>query len=431
MNTLDLDALKQRWSAQSRVIDANLDLDIEAVRRRLTAQTATALVRQRQRRVRALGFGAAALAALVAFMIGQRTDLSYLLLTLPFVLLVLAQGSVDFREWQTLRRLDLGMALTQLRAEYEVLRARRLAMARVIAQLSVLLWLPLVVIVVKVLAGVDLLSRLPLSVTAVNVALGIALVPLFSFVVRALVRRYPDSAALRRFGDESAGMDWLRTRDQLDRQLDFERDLADDSRDAVKRQKTTMFSPALEQARVAARWRAGIGIAVISLVILLSGAFNARHGGEATALIPGIFQHLLAVGWLIGAILQFDALARPDDGGPAPWHVRVRRATQRRGVLLQAYVVAMPLLALTLLQTLTLAFAAVDLWQMLGWSVWLGLGTSALIAMALLWRQWQRRREGFAAQLIDLLSLGALSRARQALALSTTNADVADVRDAA
>jgi hypothetical protein len=431
MTTLDLDNLKQRWSAQSRDIDATLELDVEAVRRRLTAQTATALTRQRSRRGRALAIGGAAFAALVAFMLDQRSDLTYLLLALPFALLVLAQGSVDVREWQTLRRLDLGMALTQLRAEYDVLRARRLAMARVIAQLSVLLWLPLIVIVVKVLAGVDLLSRLPFSVTAVNVGLGIALVPLFSLVVRELVRRYPDSAALRRFGDESAGMDWLRTRDHLDRQLDFEHDLADDSRSAVRRHTSAVFAPALERARVTARWRAGMGIALISIVILASGVFNARHGGDAAALIPGVFQHLLAIGWLIAAILQFEALARPGDGAPGPWRERVQRATQRRGVLLQSYVAASPLLVLTLLQTLGLAIAHVDLWQTLGLSIWLGFGATAAFAMTLLFRQWRRRREGFAIRFVDALSLGAQTRTRHAIDLATATHDDADLRDAA
>jgi hypothetical protein len=381
--------------------------------------------------VRALAIGGAVFAALVAFMLDQRSDLTYLLLALPFALLVLAQGSVDFREWQTLQRLDLGMPLTQVRAEYDVLRARRLAMARAIAQLSVLLWLPLTVIVVKALAGVDLLSRLHFSVTAVNVGLGVALVPLFSLVVRGLVRRYPDSAALRRFGDESAGMDWLRTRDHLDRQLDFEHDLADDRRNAVHQRTSTAFPPELERARIAARRRASVGIVVISLVILASGVFNAQHGGDAAALIPGIFQHLLAIGWLIAAILQFEALARPGDGAPGPWRERVQRAMQRRGVLLQSYVVASPLLVVTLLQTLVLTFAHVNLWQTLSLSIWLGFGATAMFAMALLFRQWRRRREGFAMRLVDALSLGAQTRTQRAIDLAAKSDHEADFRDAA
>ncbi|HSX60917.1 MAG TPA: hypothetical protein VLF18_12010 [Tahibacter sp.] len=415
MNTLDLDSLKQRWSAQTRDIDAQLQLDVEAVRRRLTARTATSLARQRSRRGRALVIGGAAFAAIAAFMLNQRSDPTYLLLALPFALLTLAQGSVDLREWLTLQRLDFGMALTQLRAEYDVLRTRRLAMARAIAQLSVLLWLPLVAVVVKVLSGVDLLSRLPLSVTAVNVGLGLLLIPLFAGVVRMLSRRYPDSAALRRFADESAGGDWLRTRDALDRQLEFERDLADDGgRRALHRRLPVAFAPAFESARADARRRAGLGIGLITVLILISGTFNAQHGSDAAALVPGIFQHLLAIGWLIGAILQFDALARPDDGAPGPWRARLQQATRRRGVLLQSYVVAAPLVSLALLQTLGLGLAGVDLWRTLGVAVWLGLGVVATIAMSLLYRRWRRRREGFAAPLVDALSLGCLSRARRA-----------------
>jgi hypothetical protein len=432
MTTLDLDRLKQRWSAQSRDIDAQLELDVDAVRRRLTAQTATALARQRNRRLRALCIGGGVFAAFVAFMAAHVADLPYLLFALPFALVALAQGIVDWREWQTLRRLDFGSTLTQLRAEYDVLRARRLQMALVIAQLSVLLWLPLVFIVVKTVSGVDLLDRLPFSVTAVNVGLGVVLVPLIAGILRGIAQLRPDSAALRRFADEAAGTDWLRTRDHLDRQLDFERELADDDgRAAVRRHAAAAFAPALEQARIAARRRVDLGIALITAALLLSGTFNALHGGDAAALVPGVFQHLIAVGWLIGAILQFDALARPRDDAPGTWRARLQRAIRLRTVLLQSYVVASPLIALALLQTLGLAAAGIDLWQTLGMAVWLGLGLVALFAMALLHRRWRRERGAFAARFVDALSLGSLSRAQRAIEIAAATADEDDRRDAA
>lgn len=402
------------------------------MRRRLTAQTATSLARQCNRRQRALGIGGIVLAAVVAFMVTHRTEFSYVLLALPFALVALAQGAVDWREWQTLRRLDFGTSLTQLRAEYELLRTRRLQMARVTAQLSVLLWLPLVFIVVRTIAGVDLFERLPFSVIAVNVGLGIAFVPLFAGILRQVARRWPDSPALRRFVDESAGTDWLRTRDDLDRQLAFESDLATDGgRDAVGRQTAATLPPALDQARVAARRRVDLGIAVISVLILLSGIFNTKFGGNAAALVPGVFQHLVAIGWLIGAILQFDALARPTDGALDVWRTRLQRAIRRRTVLLQSYVVASPLIVLALLQTLGLAAAGIDLWQTLGMAVWLGIGLVALVAMALLHRRWRRERDAFAARLVEALSLGSLSRARRLADVAATAAEGGEQREAA
>lgn len=432
MTTLDLDHLKERWSAQGRAIDAQLELDVEAVRRRLTAQTATSLARQCNRRRRALGIGGVVLSAVVAFMVTHRADLSYVLLALPFALVTLAQGAVDWREWQTLRRLDFGMPLAQLRAEYEMLRTRRLQMARVIAQLSVLLWLPMMFIVVRTLAGVDLFERLPFSVIAVNVGLGIAFVPLFAGIVHRVARRWPDSPALRRFVDESAGTDWLRTRDDLDRQLAFESDLAaDGGRGAVGRHTAATLPPVLEQARAAARRRVDLGIAGISLLILLSGIFNTKFGGNAAALIPGVFQHLVAIGWLIGAILQFDALARPAGGTLETWRARLQRAVRRRTVLLQSCVVASPLIVLALLQTLGLAATGIDLWQALGTAVWLGLAVIALAAMALLHRRWRRERDTFAQRFIEALSLGSLSRARRLADLLAAAADRNDPRDAA
>lgn len=191
MTTLDLDRLKQRWSEQSRAIDAQLALDVDAVRRRLTAQTATALVRQRNRRLYALLFGGVAFVATLGFMRANVDDAAYLLLALPFALLLMMVGAVDLREWLSLGRVDFARPLTELRAEYDRLRARRLQIVRVIAQLSVLLWLPLIFVLVKGLAGVDLLRRLPFSVTAANVALGVALVPCIALIVRWLARRRP------------------------------------------------------------------------------------------------------------------------------------------------------------------------------------------------------------------------------------------------
>jgi len=80
MTTLDLDHLRQRWSEQGRAIDAQLALDVDAVRRRLTAQTATALTRQRGRRLLSLAFGAAAFFATLVFMRANANDPAYLLL---------------------------------------------------------------------------------------------------------------------------------------------------------------------------------------------------------------------------------------------------------------------------------------------------------------------------------------------------------------
>lgn len=432
MTTLDLDRLKQRWSEQSRAVDAQLALDVDAVRRRLTAQTATALTRQRSRRLYALLFGGAAFIATLAFMRANITDTAYLLLALPFALLLLTVGAVDLREWRSLGRVDFARPLTELRAEYDRLRTRRLQIVRAIAQLSVLLWLPLILVLVKGLAGVDLLRRLPFSVTAANVALGVVLVPCIALIVRWFARRRPDSAALRRFADEAAGRDWQRASDHLDRQLDFERAVVEDTAEqALRRAAAPSLPPQAERLRLAARRRIDVGLVLISALILLSGGFNLLHGGEASALVPGVLQHLFAIGWLITAIVQRDALAAPAASAPAAWRARLAGATRLRRVLLQSYVVAAPLLSLMLLQTLGLGVAGIDLWQSLGLAIWLGLGLIALIAMALLWRRRQRTPIGFAARLVDALSLGSLSLAQRTLQAAAATGDDEELRDAA
>lgn len=429
--TLDLDQLRQQWTAQGRELDARLQLDVDAVRRRLGAGTATALQRQKQRRVLALITGGGLLAALLVFMASHAADLPYLLLALPLALLTLFAGSVDAREWFTLRQIDFAQPLASLRTQYDELRTRRLQLARLIAQLSVLLWLPMILVAVKGLAGVDLLRRLPSSVILVNLSLGLIAIPLLDAILRWAVRRWPQSAALRRFGDEVAGSDWQRSSAQLDRQREFEHQLASAPARAVRRAAAAALPAAIEALRRAACRRCDLGIAAICVLILCSGGFNAQHGGSAAALIPGIALHLLGIGWLIAAIQQRDALAAPQASAIGSWRARLARVLHRREVLLQSYIVAAPLLSLALLQVLGLALAATDLWQLLGLAIWLGLGVLALIASTLLYRRWQRSPPHFAARLVEALSLGSLSRAWAVISASSTAGEAEAQREAA
>ena len=129
------------------------------LRRRLGANTVTALQRQKNSRLRALTLDAVVLVLALVFMARNLADLPYLLLALPFALFAIAAGSVDLREWQTLGRVDFAQPLAALRAHYDVLRQRRLQLALAIAQVSTLLWLPMLMVLVQGLAGIDLLGR--------------------------------------------------------------------------------------------------------------------------------------------------------------------------------------------------------------------------------------------------------------------------------
>lgn len=432
MSTLDLDALKSRWTAQSRELDQQLTLDVDAVRRRLGANTATALERQKRSRLQALVLDAAVFVLAVIFMAKHVTDLPYLLLALPFALFALVAGSIDLREWQALGRVDFAQPLATLRTQYDMLRRHRLQLALAIAQVSTLLWLPLVMVLVQGFFGIDLLRRLHFSMIAVNVGIGLVQIPFLTLIVRWIARRWPDSAALRRFADEVAGRDWQRTSDHLEHQLDFEREVKDGHAEQVLRRSQPALPPAIEALRVAARRRIDQGIVVIVALLLLTGIFNSKHGGDAHALIPGVLLHLCAVGWLIAAILQHDALAGPKADGLVPWRSKLQTAVRTRRALLQSYVAASPLLALALLQVLGLALAATDLWQSLGLALWLGLGLVAGFASALLLRQWRRQPQHFVARLVAVLSLGGQSATQGVLDAAAAMQDTdATLRDAA
>jgi hypothetical protein len=412
MNTLDLDQLRDSWGAQSRAVDARLELDLHAVRRTLAARTRRALGRHERGLLLQLLSGAAGLAALAAFLWRHGGELASVLAALPLVGLLLAHAVMDLRQWRDLRRLDFHAPLLNLRADLDRILARRLRLVRLVVYLSPLLWWLLALVALKGFWNIDLMDYLHPSVLAVTAVAGVALIGVVALTTRQVARRWADSPERRLFLADLAGSGWRRASEELENQLRFEQDLQTGGAAQALRDNELALPEEREAERHALGRRVALDIGLVSLLILLSGGFNAAHGGQFSALLPGIILHLCGIGWLIGAIRHRLALVRPQAGTPL-WHAQLVSAVRARTLLLQSFVIAAPLLLAALVQVLGLALARIDIVQALGYALSLGLGLAAAALSALLWRRRQRDKASFAAALTEALSLRTLRRSHR------------------
>lgn len=434
MNTLDLDRLKDRWSAQGRELDAQLTLDLDAVRGLQTARTRSALGRHRGGLLVQLLTGAAGIGLLAVFALRHGSEWPYLLAALPLLGLLFVHFIVDARQWLAVKRIDYSAPVVELRETLDTLLQRRLHLVRAVVYISPLIWWLMVMVVLKGLWDIDLLDWMHPSVLPLSALAGVAVIAILELASQAIARRFPNAAALRRFLDDLAGPTFQHASEQVESRLRFEREVSEHGARRALRSGSQRLGPPLETARAGLQRRVNLGLWLVSVLIVLSGGFNAAHGGQASALLPGVLLHVCAIVWLIGSVRHRVALGSlpPDGGDVHGWGEHLRNVVRARRVLLQAYVIASPLLLAALLQVLGLAFATVDLWQSLGLALWLGLGAAVAIAISLLLLRWHRRRAAFASAAVEALSLTTLERSTGlAEAAIASDDEIPRARDAA
>lgn len=434
MSTLDLDQLKNRWTAQGRELDAQLSLDLDAVRRLQTARTRSALGRHRGGLLVQLLTGAAGIGLLALFALRHGSEWPYLLAALPLLGLLVVHFIVDASQWRTVARIDYGAPVVALRGTLDTLLQRRLRLVRGVVYISPLIWWLMVMVIVKGLWNIDLLDWMHPSVLPITALAGVAVIAIVELASHAIARRFPDAPALHRFLDDLAGPTFQRASEQVENRLRFEREVSEHGAQRALRSGSQRLGEPLETARAGLQQRVSLGLWLIAVLIVLSGGFNAAHGGQASALLPGVLLHLCAIVWLIASVRHRVALGSlpPDGGDVHGWGEHLRSVVRARRVLLQAYVIASPLLLAALLQVLGLALATADLWQSLGLARWLGLGAVVAVAITLLFLRWRRRREAFASAAVEALSLATLQRSADlAEAAVASDDEVPRTRDAA
>lgn len=416
MSALNLDALRGRWKESQQQIDAQLQLDAQSLRELLARRTRGAYARHRfWLTLGTIGTGLVLL-ALIGFLWNHRADAIYRFLAAPLALLMLGEFIVDVRQWLSLLRLDLGLPVAQVQATLESLRGRRLRMTRWILLLSVMLWLPLILVLVKGLLGFDLLDVLHPSVLWVNLLLGLVFVPTTLLLGRAIAHRYRDRPGFQRFLDQSVGYSWSQAQQEWQAQRRFERDM--DIHGAASVMAKRAAHPAL-LAQISGplnslKRRLSSAIAVYATLVLGTGLFNALHGGQPQLLIPALLLHALWLTHIVLAIAQRQLLAR--------WHAQaesidtlqaiVESIVQWRAFFARWTLIATPLLALALVQVLYKLVTGISLIGLLPPIVLAMALVLASLGCGLLWRRLSGKLGAFASAAINLISIGSLSAGR-------------------
>ena len=426
MNTSDLDALRARWAAANRTIDAHLQLDADAMR--------AALTKQRNAAFRRLGrsFFVSALINLVGCawiasqLIANWGDALYFCATLALLPLVGFALAEDMRHMRGVARLDFTAPVQQVRVELDALRAGRLRLAKWIALLSVLLWWPFVAVVMRWLIGIDLLRGLHLSVWVGTIAVGLLFVPLGLWVASLATRRFGSRPGYEGFLDEVIGTPWMRARRAFDAETNFDPSLPEIAEFAHRGVTPANLRPVVRGLR----WRLAAGMALSVTAILALGAFNALHGGQWWFLVPGVLVNLACVAQLVACILHSTLLSRLGYGAePVRLQAEIEGMAAMRRRVARYTLAAAPLIALLLAQVLAKVLFGTNLGAMAGVG-----GVAVALTMAVVVGLWLLRRLGrtsdAGSMLVDALTLGAASgTSRLATAIAVGDADREPQRD--
>lgn len=416
MNATDLDSLRGRWARASKRLDANLHLDVAAMRAGLAARTQRSVRFQFPCLAFELLLDLTLVGALVVFIVTHGRDPLYLasgltLLAFPLTGMVLAT-----MQWRTMAHLDYTAPAQALRARLDAIRHRRVRLSQAILYAAVPLWWPAVAVVFMGLFGIDLLRGLPLSIHVVTFFVGGVILVVGLPLGRWVARRYGARPGYQEFLDDVAGMGWRTLRGRLDDQARFERDLHEDgaaraldARRAPPPLPVEAF-PALNRLQhrllLAACFYAGL--------ILLTGAFNALHGGQWALLVPGVLLNLAWVAQMVAAIVLRVSLLRLDPHLPrADLGRRVTAFAAWHAGIVQRTLVIAPVLGLLLVQVLGEALFGMNIAALLGTGICLGLGLLAIGATVLLARRRWRDRAGFAPRGVTVMTLGAAGLARR------------------
>ncbi len=411
MSEFDLEAMRGRWTAANRHVEAALSLDIAAVRTALKAREERAFRRHSGWLLVRLAGGGAIAAALLAFIAVNTSDLRYVALALPLLALVVAELIVDSLEWRTLSRLDFDRPVLPVRGELSGLRARRLAMTRWIFLTSFFVWLPMLIVLARGATGFDVLRVIDPGFFWINQGVSLALIPVAMAVARWVARRFEGRPGFQRFLDDVAGRSWSKARHAMDARSAFEHDLDNDgAATALARTLPTAAPPALQAPLAALKRRLVLTIVMFAALMLATGAFNSLHGGQMPAVVPGIALHLFWVVNLVAAIMHLALMAKLDYALPADeLTAQVNGIATLRARLARSVLVLLPIAGLMAMQVVAIAFAGTDLTILLPWP-WL-LVAAALLAVGVFAMTGMPRSPALL-RWLNVLSVDALSRTR-------------------
>jgi len=419
MSMLDLEKMQGAWQQRNQRLEATLKLDIDNVRSRLQHGTASAFKRHLRWLKLEAAFGGATLIALLTFVISARSDALYLAASVPLIAMALFSFGTDIQHWQILSRLDFSAPILQVRAVLDAVRARRLLVAKWIALSACLLWLPLIAVLFKAAFGLDLLRGLHISVIAVNLALGVLLILIGLFVFGWFTKRFAHAPAFQRFIESASGSSFSAARASFEFEADFAASLDSNDAQTVLTQQQQSQWPAQANAPLRQLRRAILfGIFFWAILVFGSAIFNVQNGGNAHALVPGIFLHLFIVMQMIAGIVHRQLLSILGAKCALPLAKQIQSLQQMahwRGNVARLSIVLTPLLALALVQVCANAIYSIDLYQVASPVLAIAaIGSALLIALAH-YISWRVTATRFAQDSSNAATFGALKMTKRLL----------------
>ena len=416
MTALDMDALRSRWARASDRVDANLHLDVAAMREALTARTRRSVRWQYPGLLAELLLDALLVLALGAFVVTHRHDLLYLatgvaLLAVPFAWLV--SGVMQVR---TLHALDFAQPTLRLRTKLDQVRRRRVRLTQVLLYAAVPMGWPAIAVFFKGIFGADLLRGLPSAIYVVGFAVGTLVLIVGLVLGHWLARRYGRRPGYQDFLDDVAGLGWRRLRGDLDAQTQFEEDLRDigTARALQARRDGPPLPFDLVHAATALRRRVMCAAIVYGVLILANGVFNASQGGQWPFLVPGVLLNFAWVSQMIAAIVVRVAMSHRETTVSRTELGQRLVAAADTGATIAVHIgVLSPVLSLLLAQVLAKACFGFNLLGLLGATTTVVLFAGATIASIVIGVRFRRSPERFAARAEAALSFGVARQARE------------------
>ena len=418
MSGIDLDAMRDRWASANRDLDAQLTMDVAAVRTTLQRRERTLFRRHSGWLLAGIIGGVALMVGLIAFIVVNAQDLRYVGMAALLLILVTAELVVDWRQWRTLSQLDFDRPLLAVRAELDALRGRRLAMVKWIFLTAFFLWLPMLLVFVRGVFGVDLLRVLDPSFVWINQAVTLAIIPLGLGIRHWAARRFGQSAGYQGFLDDLAGRSWSRAHKAFAARRRFEDDVDKQGTAETLRRHSVSPAPAFLVVPLRAlKRRIVLAIVVFAACVIGSGVFNGLHGGQLPFIVPGVALHLFWVLNLVAAIVHLTFLTRLDFAEPtASLSAQLGAASAWRSRMARWSLALSPIAVLLLAQVLAKAVLAMNL---AAGRPWPSLLFGAALLGVIVWHHCRAKPTDGVASILNALSFGAIKRSTALVNLLT------------
>ncbi len=384
----DLDGLRTRWNEHADALQDKVRLNPAALRGLLAADADPQLDTLARRTRNGVIFNSIIAVLLAAFLWLHAAELRYVLAA-GVLFVVYAAVAIDGAlQYRAFRRIDLAGPVVTTQNQLADLTRRRLRLAKWMAILWPVLWIPLLFVALRAVFGFDAMALMSANAWTILLACWLLWASLVLAVAALGAEWTTHSPWLRRVLDEltGRGLDRARTTADLLARNERGEDIAPaDFAAAAEAQRSagaapSLLPPGVETAlqQQIARLRRRLRVIIVAMVCV--GLFIAVHSGQIALLLTAAVTQAGLIGCLLLLVHQRHAVELLTGLDSATVATRLRTLQDFRHTLARMLFVLAPQL---LLPPATLLLKA-----LLGVNVYAGLGAGGLVVLALLLAGW-------------------------------------------